>query len=166
MNKAKENFNFRQANENDMDLIIYFIKALAEYEKMLDQIVFDDFELKNWLFIKNAAKVIFVLDNAKEVGFALYFYNFSTFKGRSGIYIEDLFVLPEFRGKGFGIALFRKIGKIALDNKMTRLEWACLDWNKSSIAMYLALGAVMLDDRRNYRLDDKKLLLLVNGELV
>ena len=144
--------NFRFAKREDTDLILYFIKELALYEKMLDEVVADEKTLEEWIFDKQKAEVIFVMENKKEVGFALFFHNFSTFLGRAGIYLEDLFLLPEFRGRGYGKALLNKLASIAVDRGCGRLEWWCLDWNKSSIDFYLSLGAEPMSDWTTYRI--------------
>lgn len=152
-----ENIIIREAQRADIPLILDFIKKLAEYEKMLDQVVADSGILENWLFDKNIARVIFVMDGDKEVGFALFFHNFSTFLGRAGIYLEDLYVLPEYRGRGFGKALLKELSKIAVDMGCGRLEWSCLDWNTPSIEFYRSLGSVSMDDWTVYRLTGKAL---------
>lgn len=108
--------------------------------------------LEEWLFEKKRAEVIFALVDRKEVGFALFFHNFSTFLGRSGIYLEDLFVQPEYRGYGYGKALLKQLAKIATERGCGRLEWWCLDWNKSSIDFYLSLGAEPMEDWTVYRI--------------
>ena len=144
--------NFRFAKREDTDLILYFIKELALYEKMLDEVVADEKTLEEWIFDRQKAEVIFVTENEKEVGFALFFHNFSTFLGRAGIYLEDLFVLPEFRGRGYGKALLKRLAAIAVERGCGRLEWWCLDWNKSSIDFYLSLGAEPMSDWTTYRI--------------
>ncbi len=143
---------FRYAEEKDVSLILYFIKQLAEYEKMLDEVVATEELLHEWIFEKKKAEVIFAMEDDKEVGFALFFHNFSTFLGRAGIYLEDLYVKPEYRGKGYGKALLKKLAQIALERKCGRLEWWCLDWNKPSIDFYLSLGAKPMDEWTVYRL--------------
>ena len=147
-----ERYMFRFAEENDVTLILYFIKELAKYEEMLDEVVATEEILKEWLFDKKKAEVIFVLEDGIEVGFALFFHNFSTFLGRSGIYLEDLYVKPEFRGKGYGKALLKKLAQIAIERGCGRLEWWCLDWNKPSIDFYLSLGAMPMEDWTVYRI--------------
>ena len=99
-------FAIRPAAENDVDKILFFIKGIAEYEKMTEEVVVTESELKEWLFEKKIAEVLFAVEDGKEVGFALFFPNYSTFVGRGGLYLEDLFILPEYRGKGHGKALF------------------------------------------------------------
>lgn len=151
------NFEIRFANENDTAIILKFIKALAEYEKMADEVVATPEILKEWIFDKKKAEVIFAVENGKEVGFALFFHNFSTFLGRAGIYLEDLFVLPEYRGKGYGKALLKFLAKTTVERGCGRLEWVCLDWNKPSIDFYLSVGAKPLDDWTIYRMTGENL---------
>ena len=148
----KSNLNFRYAKESDTEKILYFIKELAAYEKMLDEVVATEELLKEWIFEKKKAEVIFAMEGETEVGFALFFHNFSTFLGRAGIYLEDLFVLPEHRGKGYGKGLLKQLAKIAVERGCGRLEWWCLDWNKPSIDFYLSLGAEPMEDCTVYRI--------------
>lgn len=143
---------FRFAEENDVSLILYFIKELAKYEELLDEVVTTEETLKEWIFDKNKAEVIFALEDGIEVGFALFFHNFSTFLGRSGVYLEDLYVKPEYRGKGYGKALLKKLAQIAIERGCGRLEWWCLDRNKPSIDFYLSLGAEPMQDWTVYRI--------------
>lgn len=149
--------NYRFAAAEDTGLILGFIRALAEYENMSDQVVATEENLREWIFEKNAAEVIFALHETsdgemKEVGFALFFHNFSTFLGRAGLYLEDLFVLPEYRGMGYGKGLLQALAKIAVERGYGRMEWWCLDWNKPSIDFYKSLGAVPMDEWTTYRL--------------
>ena len=152
-----ENFQFRYANESDISLILEFIKGLAEYEKMSDEVIATEDLLREWIFEKKKAEVIFALEDTQAVGFALFFHNFSTFLGRAGIYLEDLFVKPEYRGKGYGKALLKQLAAIAVERGCGRLEWSCLDWNKPSIDFYLSLGAKPMDEWTVYRVTGKKL---------
>lgn len=145
-------FEFRLATTADTGLILQFIKDLADYEKLLHEVVATEELLNEWLFEKNKAEVIFVLEENKEVGFALFFHNFSTFLGRAGIYLEDLFVLPEYRGKGYGKALLEKLAEIAIDRGCGRLEWWVLDWNTPSIDFYKSMGAVPMDEWTVFRI--------------
>lgn len=154
---------FRPAEEEDTALLLTFIRALAEYEHMLDQVVATEAILKEWLFDRKVAEAFFALEGETEVGFALYFHNFSTFLGRGGIYLEDLFVLPEHRGKGYGKAILQRLAQIARERGCGRLEWACLDWNKPSIDFYLSLGAVPMDEWTVYRVSGASLIQL-SGE--
>ena len=146
------NITFRYAEEKDCSLILIFIRELATYEKMLDEVVATEELLKEWIFEKKKAECIFACENGKEVGFALFFHNFSTFLGRAGIYLEDLFVMPEYRGKGYGKAILKELARIAVERKCGRLEWWCLDWNKPSIDFYLSLGAEQMSDWTVYRI--------------
>ncbi len=148
---------FRIATENDCAVILSFIRGLAEYEKMTDQVVATEELLREWIFTKRKAEVLFVCDDGKEVGFALFFHNFSTFLGRAGIYLEDLFVLPEYRGKGCGKGLLKKLAQITVERGCGRLEWACLDWNQPSIDFYRSLGAAPMDEWTTYRLTGETL---------
>ena len=148
---------FRYAEEKDCELILQFIRQLAAYEKLLDQVIADEALLKEQLFEKQQAEVIFALENGKETGFALFFHNFSTFLGRSGLYLEDLFVLPEHRGKGYGKALLAKLAQIAVERGYGRMEWSCLDWNQPSIDFYKSLNACPMDEWTVYRLTGKTL---------
>lgn len=144
--------NFRYAGRNDVPLILRFVKELAEYEKLQDEVVADEKTLEEWLFDRQKAEVIFALEDGKEVGYALFFHNFSTFLGRAGIYLEDLYVQPEYRGRGHGKGLLKKLASIAVERGCGRLEWSCLDWNRPSIDFYLSLGAQPMSDWTVYRL--------------
>lgn len=143
---------FRYADHNDVALILQFIRNLAEYENMLDEVIADEALLEEWIFDKQKAEVIFAVVDGREVGFALFFHNFSTFLGRAGIYLEDLFVLPEYRGCGYGKGLLKKLASIAVERNCGRLEWSCLDWSQPSIDFYLSLGATPMDEWTTYRL--------------
>ena len=142
----------RHAQENDIPQILQFIRELASYENMLDDVVATEDLLREWIFEKKKAEVIFAEENGESVGFALFFHNFSTFLGRAGIYLEDLFVTPEHRGKGVGKALLQRLAQITMERGCGRLEWSCLDWNKPSIDFYLSLGAMPMDQWTVYRL--------------
>lgn len=152
-----ENITFRFAEKNDVSKILFFIKQLAEYEKLADEVVATEEILEKWIFDKGKAEVIFAVADGREVGFALFFHNFSTFLGRSGLYLEDLFVLPEYRGLGYGKGLLQKLASIAVERKCGRMEWVCLDWNKPSIDFYLSIGAKPMKDWTIYRLAGKTL---------
>jgi len=145
---------FRGATPDDTGLILSFIKALAEYEHMQHLVAADEALLREWIFEKQKAEVFFAMADGREVGIALYFHNFSTFLGRAGIYLEDLFVLPEYRGRGFGKAILRRLAAIAVERGCGRLEWACLNWNQPSIDFYLSLGAEPMSDWTVYRLSE------------
>ena len=142
----------RFAKEKDTGLILRFIKELADYEGLLSEVVADEDTLREWIFDKRKAEVIFALDHGKEVGFALFFHNFSTFLGRAGIYLEDLYVQSEYRGRGYGKGLICALAKIAKERGCGRLEWWCLDRNRPSIDFYLSLGAEPMDEWTVYRI--------------
>jgi GNAT superfamily N-acetyltransferase len=141
----------RFAEEKDIPLVMEFIRALAEYERLLDKVTATEEGLKKALFEKKAAEVLICEYQGVPAGFAVYFHNFSTFVGKPGIYIEDIFVKPEFRGKGLGKLLLTRIAGIAVERDCGRLEWACLDWNEPSIGFYKSQGAVPLSDWTIYR---------------
>ena len=143
---------FRFAEECDTPLILEFIRELADYEHMLDQVVADEATLRDQLFEKHHAEALFALEDGAEVGFALFFHNFSTFLGRAGLYLEDLYVKPEYRGQGYGKAILKKLAQIAVERGCGRLEWWCLDWNRPSIDFYLSLGAEPMSDWTVYRI--------------
>lgn len=148
---------FRFAQPEDAALILRFIRGLAEYEKLSDEVVATEELLREWIFEKGKAEVLFAVADGTEVGFALFFHNFSTFLGRAGIYLEDLFVLPEHRGHGYGKALLKRLAAIAVERGCGRLEWSCLDWNAPSIAFYKSMGAAPMDEWTVYRLTGETL---------
>ena len=143
---------FRAAIREDVPLIYQMICDLALYENLLNEVVCDEATLEDWLFERHRAEVIFAMVEDKEVGFALFFHNFSTFLGRSGLYLEDLYVMPDYRHKGIGTAMFKELARIALARECGRMEWRCLDWNQASINFYKGLGAEAMEDWTVYRL--------------
>jgi len=143
---------YRYAAEADTALILRFIRELAAYEQLEDQVVADEETLRHWIFDRRKAEVIFALDQGREIGFALFFHNFSTFLGRAGLYLEDLYVMPEYRGRGYGKGLIRTLAAITVERGCGRLEWWCLDRNTPSIDFYLSLGAEPMEDWTVYRL--------------
>lgn len=150
--------NFRYATINDSSLVFDFIKQLAIYEKMED-LVFGSVELiEKWVFKEKKAEVIFILEDNKEIGFALYFYNFSTFLTKPGIYLEDIFIKEKYRNKGYGKLVFEFLINKAKEENLGRIEWVCLDWNEPSIKFYEKLGAKPLNDWIIFRLDDKAII--------
>ena len=152
------NCTFRPAVPGDEELILSFIRALADYEHMSDQVVATSEILREWIFEKRTAEVIFAEVEGKAVGYALFFHNFSTFLGRAGIYLEDLFVLPEARGRGYGKALLKELARIAIERGCGRLEWACLDWNQPPIDFYTKkMRADPVDGWTVYRLTGETL---------
>ena len=142
----------RYATPEDIPQILGFIRELAEYEHMENEVVATEELLHEWLFVKQKAEVLIGETEGKAVGFALFFHNFSTFLGRAGIYLEDLYVKPEFRGRGFGRAFLARLAATAVERVCGRLEWWCLDWNRPSIEFYLSLGAVPMSDWTVYRI--------------
>ncbi len=155
---VKEDFIIRFAGESDVPLILNFIKELAEYEKLLDEVTATEELLRESLFEKKAAEVVFGEYQGTPVGFALFFMNFSTFLGRPGIYLEDLYVKPEMRGRGFGKILLTFLANLAVERGCGRFEWSCLDWNKPAINFYKSMGAIPMEDWTIYRLTGKPLM--------
>jgi GNAT superfamily N-acetyltransferase len=153
-----KNFNLRFATEADLPLILNFIKELADYEHLIDQVTATEDVLRDSLFVRKAAEVIIGEYNGKPVSFALFFHNFSTFLGKPGIYLEDLYVKPELRGKGLGKLMLSFLAKLAVDRDCGRLEWWCLDWNHSSVQFYKSMGAVPMDEWTVFRVCDQALV--------
>ena len=158
-----EGLRFRTAGREDVPLILYFIRELARYERMLDEVVADEATLEHWIFDRGRAEVLFALEDGREIGFALFFHNFSTFLGRAGLYLEDLYVEPDCRGKGYGRAILQKLAAIAVERGCGRMEWWCLDWNRPSIDFYRSLGAEPMSDWTVYRLAGDTLRQLAEG---
>ena len=156
-------FKIQKAIENDIPTIFELIKKLSVYEKLENEVITSEAELKKNIFGNNFAKVLIAEENDKPVGFALYFYNFSTFVGKPGIYLEDLFVEPECRGKGYGKALLVELAKMAEAENCGRFEWSVLDWNTPSIDFYKSLGAKPMDEWTVFRLDKKGVSNLANN---
>lgn len=136
---------FRNATREDTPLILEFICKLADYEKRLDEVIATEEELEKWIFDKHQAEVIFALENGKEIGFALFFLSFSTYISNVNLHLEDLYVDPECRGKGYGKALLKRLAEIVVERGYGRFEWTCLSWNQPSIDFYLSLGAKQKD---------------------
>jgi len=152
-----DKFKMRFAKEEDTTQILYFIKELAKYENLLNEVVATEEILREWLFEKKTGEVIIGEYEGKPVGFMLFFYNFSTFLGRAGIYLEDLYIEPSMRGKGLGKIMLKYLAQLAIERKCGRLEWWCLDWNESSINFYKNLGAVPMDEWTVYRVSGEGL---------
>lgn len=152
-----EEFKLRFAEEKDIPIILDLIKELAIYEKMLDQVTATEEILKDSLFKRKVAEVIIGEYKGQVVCFALFFHNFSTFLGKPGIYLEDLFVKPEMRGKKFGEVLLSFLAKLAIERDCGRFEWSCLDWNEPSIKFYKQMGAEPMDEWTVYRVTGEKL---------
>lgn len=152
-----KNILIREANENDTPLILSFIKKLSIYEKLPHEVSATVEILHKSIFIERNANVVFILEDGKEIGFALYFYNFSTFTGKKGLYLEDLFVLEEYRGRGYGKKLLSYLAEIAVREDCSRFEWIVLDWNTPSINFYKSLKAFPLSDWTVFRLEKEDL---------
>lgn len=148
----KEDFIIRFAEEKDVHLILEFIKELADYEKLLDEVVATEDILRESLFVRKAAEVVIGEYKGKPIGFALFFHNFSTFLGKPGIYLEDLYIRPEMRGRGYGKSLLSFLAKLGLERNCGRFEWWCIDWNQPSIEFYKSIGAKPMDEWTVYRL--------------
>ena len=147
MKSYHQAFSIRKAEQADVSLILHFIKKLAEYEKLSHEVVATEADLERYLFgDEKVAEVLIGYEGELPVGFALFFHNFSTFLGKPGIYLEDLFILEEHRGKGYGTKLLVRLAALAVERNCGRLEWAVLDWNESSIEFYKSLGAKMMDE--------------------
>lgn len=152
-----DSVKIEKAQRKDVKEILKLIKGLAEYENLSSQVVATEELLEEWIFDKKKAEVILIKSDKNIAGFALFFHNFSTFLGRAGLYIEDLFVYPEFRGKGYGKSLFKEVSKIALERGCGRVDWWCLNWNKPSIDFYKSMGAESMEEWTVYRLTDEKI---------
>lgn len=155
---ALPDFQLRQATKDDCPLILGFIQELAEYEKLAHEVVATVATLEDSLFGERSyAEVVIAEYQGQPVGYALFFNNFSTFTGRPGIYLEDLYVQPQMRGKGFGKCLLAYLARIAVDRNYTRVEWSVLNWNEPSIQFYHSIGAVPMDEWTVQRLHGEAL---------
>jgi GNAT superfamily N-acetyltransferase len=153
-----DDFKIVSANEEDVALLLSFIRELAEYERLSDRVSATEDVLREELFgSRPGAEALIGYDKGKPVGFAVFFHNFSTFVGRRGLYLEDLFVKPESRGKGIGRAMLAYLAKLAQERQCGRLEWAVLDWNEPAIKFYQSLGATPMDDWTTFRLSGDEL---------
>lgn len=163
MNDSAE-LSLSMATEADLPQVLFFIKALAEYERLAEAVVATEDGLRQSLFgPRPYAECVIARWNGEPAGFALFFHNFSTFLGRPGVYLEDLFVKPELRGKGVGKALLRFLAQVAEERKCGRLEWSVLDWNESAIGFYKSIGAEALDEWLIFRLKGDALTRLAAG---
>ena len=156
-------FTIRAARPDETGLVLDFIKKLAVYERCADDVVADEATLHHSLFIERSAEVVFGEEDGVAVGFALFFHNFSTFVGRKGMYLEDLFILPEKRGLGYGKALLKYVAELAVERGCGRMEWICLDWNESALSVYRSIGARPLSDWTVQRLDEPALKLFAGS---
>ena len=152
-----ESLKIRETSEEDCIIILSIIKDIAEYEKMSDEVIATEESLRESIFKNKRAEVVILELDEKAIGYALYFYNFSTFIGKSGLYLEDIFIKKEARGKGIGKEVFKFLVKKAKEEGCKRMEWACLDWNEPSIKFYKSLGAIPMDDWTIYRLTEKEI---------
>lgn len=151
------NINFRFAQREDTKLVLSFIKRLAAYEEMPDAVKFTEESLEEWLFDRQKGEAIFVLEDDNEVGFCLFYETLPGYIGRGGLYVEDLFVYPVHRGKGYGKALLKKMAEIAIERNCGRLEWMCLKWNMNSIHFYKKMGATAMDSCVSFRVEEEAL---------
>ncbi len=148
---------FRKAQREDAALIHSFICELAAYEKAPEQVEGTPETIEHSLFDLHQAECFFALEDGKEIGFALYCHNFSSWIGRAGLYLEDIYVQPPYRGKGYGTAIFHELARIAKEENCGRMEWVCLNWNQSSIDFYHHLGAVGMTEWTTFRLTEDKI---------
>lgn len=155
------NLEFKDATIDEVPLVLSYIQQIAAYEKMSDAVVATEDLLREWIFEKEVASVFFVVYEKQVVGFALYFYNFSTFVGKAGLYLEDVYIKPEFRGKGLGKAVLKELARRALEKGCGRMEWTCLNWNTPSIRFYESLGAIAMDEWTTYRLTEESMKSLI-----
>ena len=160
MRGLKNNLVIRNAKEEDVSILLDLIREIAEYEKMSDQVIATEETLMESIFKNNRANALILEVDNKKIGYCIYFYNFSTFIGRSGIYIEDIFIKKEYRGNGFGREIFKFLAKKAKEEGCKRIEWSCLNWNEPSIKFYKSLGAVPMDEWTVYRLTEKEIIKL------
>ena len=156
-------FHIRSAQPSDSQTIFNLIYKLAVYEKLENDVVTSPEELREQIFEKKYAEVLIAEEDGNPVGFALYFFNFSTFLGKPGLYLEDVFVEPDCRGKGYGKALLVELAKIAKEKDCGRMEWSVLDWNTPSIEFYKSLGAKPMDEWTVFRLTEKEIEDLSNN---
>ena len=156
-NKENHTFTIRPAKPEETGLVLEFIQKLAVYEKCADEVVADEATLYHSLFEEKSAEVVFAEEDGVVIGFALFFHNFSTFVGRKGLYLEDLFMIPERRGLGYGKALLKYLANLAVECNCGRMEWICLDWNKPALTVDRSIGAVPMDEWTVQRLDEEAL---------
>ena len=149
-----EGFTLRETSENDLSLILGFIKEIAEYEKLSHAVDATEESLKKYVFEKRRAEVLIVEKDENPIGYVVYFYNFSTFTGTSGLYLEDVFIRSEYRGMGLGKEIFKILGKLAREEGRKRMEWVCLNWNEPSKKFYKGLGAISMDEWITFRLTE------------
>lgn len=160
-----ESLEIRPARSSDVPLILSLIRELAEFERLLDQMVADENQLRTTLFGERPAAEVMIAEwDGAPAGFALYFSNYSTFLGQPGIYLEDLYVRPEFRGRGIGEAFLRKLAALAVERRCGRVEWSVLNWNERAIKFYQQIGARPMNEWTVYRLTGEALTNLGKGD--
>ncbi len=157
-------FIIRAARPDEAGLVLDFIKKIAEYEKCYADVVADEATIHHSLFVEHSAEVVFAEEDGIPVGFALYFHNFSTFVGRKGMYLEDLYILPEKRGLGYGKALLKYVARLAVERNCGRMEWICLDWNEPALKVYRSIGARPMSEWTVQRLDEATLKQFAESE--
>ena len=152
---------FRFAEREDVNLVLSFIKCLATYEEMPEAVKFTKESLEDWLFDRKKGEAVFVLEDGKEVGFCLFYETLPGYIGKGGLYVEDIFVYPEYRGRGYGKSLLKKMAEIALERDCGRLEWLCLKWNINSINFYKGMGATEMNSCVSFRAEKEALLQMI-----
>lgn len=153
-----DKLTIRPAREEETPVVLDFIKRLAEYERCADEVVADVPTLHHSLFVEHSAEVLFAEErDGALVGFALFFHNFSTFVGRKGLYLEDLFIIPEKRGRGYGKQLLHHLAQLAVERNCGRMEWICLDWNENALRTYRSIGAIPMSEWTVQRIDEEHL---------
>lgn len=153
--------NIKQAQAEDVSILLSLIQELADYEKLSNEVVANETLLQYWLFEQKRAESLLLEVDDKVIGFALYFHNFSTFLGKAGLYLEDLYIKPDYRHKGYGKQVFKHLAQLALDRGCGRMEWSVLDWNAPSIQFYQNLGAKAMNEWTTYRLTEAELKALI-----
>ncbi len=153
----KDEFSIRTTDMDDAELVLSYIKKIAEYEKLSDLVVADVNDIRKSIFEKKQAEVVIAEVDGHPIGFMLYFFSYSTFWGRANLYLEDLFIDEAYRHQGYGKLMFKALAKIAVKNECKRIDWMCLDWNQKSIEFYQSLGAKPLDDWITFRLEDQEI---------
>lgn len=159
-----KNCTIRAARPDEAGLVLDFIKKIAEYEKCSAEVIADEATIRHSLFVEHSAEVVFAEEDGTPVGFALFFHNFSTFVGRKGMYLEDLFILPEKRGLGYGKALLKYVAKLAVERGCGRMEWICLDWNEPALKVYRSIDARPMSEWTVQRLDETTLKQFAESE--
>lgn len=158
-----EGFRLLETTEKDCKKIVQFIREIAEYEKLLHEVVATEESIAESIFKENRAKVLFLEYEGKEIGYVLYFFNYSTFNGRAGLYLEDIYIRKEYRGKGFGKEVFKYLAQTAIENKCMRMEWVCLNWNTPSQEFYKSMGAIPMEEWTTFRLERNNIEKLANS---